>query len=247
MAGRRKGAPDARQSQATSKGSWSIILDLGYETDPVTGRQKRKQKWHTFRGTQKQAEDKLADLLKDVKDGEYVDPSTLTLGAWLPRMVRRLEEANCGRHLRALSRHHRARPGAVDHWADAAAEAPRHASRGVLRRVDRLSADAVVHHTILQQAMRKATKSTAHRVNIAADLDHKPRRPRTSATSAGCTAGRRSSPRPSSRRRTAAGPQPAAFYTLALDSGARKGELCGLTWANLDLDAGQDVTSCSSS
>jgi integrase len=34
-----------------------------------------------------------------------------------------------------------------------------------------------------------------------------------------------------------AGPQPAAFYALALDSGARKGELCGLSWGNLDLDA----------
>lgn len=66
-----------------SKGSWSIILDLGYETDPATGRQKRKQRWHTVQGTRKQAEDKLADLLKEVKDGQYVDTSTLTLGAWL--------------------------------------------------------------------------------------------------------------------------------------------------------------------
>jgi integrase len=33
-------------------------------------------------------------------------------------------------------------------------------------------------------------------------------------------------------------PQPAAFYTLALDSGARKGELCGLKWTDIDLDAG---------
>jgi integrase len=33
------------------------------------------------------------------------------------------------------------------------------------------------------------------------------------------------------------GSQPAAFYTLALDSGARKGELCGLKWTGLDWDA----------
>jgi integrase len=36
----------------------------------------------------------------------------------------------------------------------------------------------------------------------------------------------------------AAGPQPAAFYTLALDSGMRKAELCGLPWTDLDLDNG---------
>ena len=30
----------------------------------------------------------------------------------------------------------------------------------------------------------------------------------------------------------------AAFAALALDSGARKGELCGLRWSDLDLEAG---------
>jgi hypothetical protein len=33
----------------------------------------------------------------------------------------------------------------------------------------------------------------------------------------------------------AAGPQAAAFYTLALDSGMRKSELCGLSWRDVDL------------
>ncbi len=36
----------------------------------------------------------------------------------------------------------------------------------------------------------------------------------------------------------AAGPRPAAFYAVALDSGARKGELCGLQWSDLDFDKG---------
>ena len=66
-----------------SKGSWSIILDLGYETDPTTGTIKRRQKWQTFRGTKKDAQDKLTDLLKAAKDGAYVDASKLTLGQWL--------------------------------------------------------------------------------------------------------------------------------------------------------------------
>ena len=35
-----------------SKGSWSIVLDLG--RDPSTG--KRKQQWVTVRGTKKEAE-----------------------------------------------------------------------------------------------------------------------------------------------------------------------------------------------
>jgi integrase len=35
-----------------------------------------------------------------------------------------------------------------------------------------------------------------------------------------------------------AGTQPAAFYALALDSGARKNELCGLQWGDVDLEKG---------
>jgi len=35
-----------------------------------------------------------------------------------------------------------------------------------------------------------------------------------------------------------AGTQTGAFFTLALDSGARKSELLGLQWSDLDLDAG---------
>src|SRR4051812_8354213 len=66
-----------------SKGAWSIILDLGYQLDPGTGLQKRRQKGHTFHGTKKEAEDKLTDLLKEVKDGTVIDPSKLTLVDWL--------------------------------------------------------------------------------------------------------------------------------------------------------------------
>src|SRR5262245_18902705 len=66
------------------KGSWSIIIELGYQTDPKDPTKlRRKQKWHTFRGTKKQAQDKLTDLLKAVKDGQYVDASKITLGEWL--------------------------------------------------------------------------------------------------------------------------------------------------------------------
>jgi len=37
----------------------------------------------------------------------------------------------------------------------------------------------------------------------------------------------------------AEGAQPAAFYTLALETGMRKAELCGLKWSDVDLEAGK--------
>ena len=36
----------------------------------------------------------------------------------------------------------------------------------------------------------------------------------------------------------AAGPQAGALYTVAIDSGARKGELCGLASEHVDLETG---------
>jgi integrase len=73
--------------------------------------------------------------------------------------------------------------------------------------------------------------------NPAADLDHKPRRtrekvPEDAQRHAWTAVEARAFLAPAK----AAGPQTAAFYALALDSGARKGELCGLRWTDLELD-----------
>ena len=65
------------------KGSWNIIIDLGYQPDPDTGQLKRKQKWFTVRGTKRDAEKKLAELLHAANRNEIVEPTKLTLGAWL--------------------------------------------------------------------------------------------------------------------------------------------------------------------
>ena len=40
------------------EGSWSLVLDLGYQTDPATGLRKRKQQWITIKGTRRDAEHK---------------------------------------------------------------------------------------------------------------------------------------------------------------------------------------------
>lgn len=65
------------------EGSWSLILDLGYRRDLVTGKSKRQQKWITFRGTKKDAQTKLTELLNDQHKGVFVEPTKRTLGEWL--------------------------------------------------------------------------------------------------------------------------------------------------------------------
>ena len=69
------------------EGSWSLILELGYQPDPKTGAMKRKQKWITFKGNQRQAEKKLAELVNAHNNNELVEPSKLTVREWLLEWV----------------------------------------------------------------------------------------------------------------------------------------------------------------
>src|SRR5262245_23114242 len=70
------------------KKSWRIALEFGYQRDPVTGQTKRIQKFITFRGTKRKAQDKLQDLLSAATHGEFVEPSKLALGEWLTEWLR---------------------------------------------------------------------------------------------------------------------------------------------------------------
>lgn len=62
-----------------SKGSWSLVIDVG--RDEETG--KRHQRWHTVKGTKRDAERALREILHSLERGTYVAPSTLTVGEWL--------------------------------------------------------------------------------------------------------------------------------------------------------------------
>ena len=53
------------------KDSWTVVLSMGF--DAVTG--KRQQQWISVKGTKKDAERKLAELLHQVDTGEFVKPN----------------------------------------------------------------------------------------------------------------------------------------------------------------------------
>ncbi len=59
--------------------SYNIVLNLG--TDPATG--KRKQQWITVKGTKKEAEKKLSELLHQLDTGNFMKPGKLTLADYL--------------------------------------------------------------------------------------------------------------------------------------------------------------------
>ena len=65
-----------------SPGHFAIILD---QRDPATG--KRKRKWHSFKGTKREAQVECSRLITAITGGTYQEPSKVTLGDFLTRWV----------------------------------------------------------------------------------------------------------------------------------------------------------------
>lgn len=78
------------QIRKRSKDSWSVIVYLG--RDPVTGKERRK--WYTVKGTKKEAEKYLTELLHQINTTGYVDPGKLTFGDYLTRWLEDYAKAN---------------------------------------------------------------------------------------------------------------------------------------------------------
>ena len=68
-----------------SPGRWAIVLD-------VPGRSgKRRRKWHSFKGTKREAQVECARLLTEVSKGSYVDTSKLTVAEHVSARVAQWE------------------------------------------------------------------------------------------------------------------------------------------------------------
>lgn len=70
--------------------SWSIVLSTG--RNATTG--KRERRWLSVKGTRKDAEKRLTELLGQVDTGSYVQPVKETLGGFLERWVKDYAWAN---------------------------------------------------------------------------------------------------------------------------------------------------------
>jgi len=74
------------------KRSWQLKFDAG--TDPQAGR--RITKYHSFKGSKREAEVELTRLLASADRGAYVDPSKITLNEFLDRWELEWAQSNLG-------------------------------------------------------------------------------------------------------------------------------------------------------
>lgn len=217
--------------------SWAVVVDLG--RDPGTG--KRRQKWHTVKGTKRDAERELARLVNELNAGQYVAPAILTVGEYLEQW---LED-----HAR-----HRVRPTTLESYQ---AMVDHHLLPGLgATRLDRLtplqlqrfysaqlaqgrrdgkpgglSPRTVQYmHACLRQALNQAVKLGLLAKNPAEAVSP-PRAPEPELTvwTADQTAAFLEAARPSRYY---------PLYVLAVYTGLRRGELLGLRWQDVDLTRG---------
>lgn len=220
------------------KNRWSLVLDLGYVTDPATGKRKRQQKWISFHGTKTKAGERLTELVRAVNHNEFVEPSKMTLIDWLRtwieksvkppmrrpetyRIYKSIIETHIAKSPVALILLQRLRGTDLERYYADLKAAP---------------ASISVHHAILHRALRKAVKDRLLTVNPATDLER--RRPTTDHTAARLHCWTALEAQRFLTATQTAGAQSAAFFALALDTGARKSELHGLLWTDVDLDTG---------
>jgi len=213
--------------------SWTLTVEAG--RDPVTGR--RKQKFRTFKGTERQAETAVARFIAEVDMGVDVEPSRPTvavyLGEWLDRQAhkvqaRSLKRRTFERYQELVRLHANPAIGAIPLGKLRAV----HVERAYQAARDKgLSERTVLHlHRPLFTALRDAVRLQYISRNVAESVE--PPRPRT----------REVEPLEVSRipviLGAIAGTDLEVPTLIALGTGMRRGEVLGLRWKDLDLDAG---------
>lgn len=225
-----------------SKTSWSLVIDQGRD---ASGR--RKQKWVRFevprnvpaREAHKQAEAKLAELLHQVSIGTFVDASRTTLVEylrdWHGKAVAPLKRPETARvYLSMIERHIATAPiGTVP------LQKLRASDLEAFYATLKLSpASVTVCHAVLGRALKMAVRDRLIVANPAAAVEDRPRPSKDHAHGAREHCWSADEARRVLAAAKADGPQVSAFFALAIDTGARKSELLGLTWSHVDLDAG---------
>jgi integrase len=71
-----------------SPGHWAIVIDV---REPQTG--KRKRRWHSFRGTKREAQVKKAELIAAMSHGSYVEHSKITVAEFVRSRIDQWEAA----------------------------------------------------------------------------------------------------------------------------------------------------------
>jgi integrase len=218
-----------------SPGHWAIILDA---RDPQTG--KRKRRWHSFRGTKRQAQIECSKLIAAVTTGTDAEPGRQTvaqfLERWLVHMASQISPRSHERYTEIVRKNIVTALGSVkltklrsrqiaEAYTNALAHGRKDGKGGLA------SSTVVYMHRILKQALTQAVAwHELGRNEAAAVRPPKIERKQMKVLDADATVDLIESARHTS-----------LFIPilLAVTTGMRRGEIAALRWGSVDLDKAQ--------
>jgi len=217
-----------------SPGHWAIILDARDASGA------RKRRWHSFAGTKRQAQVEAARLISELQNGTRIDPSRMTVSAFLERWIEHMQGQVSPRSHERYAELCRKNLTPLLGGLALTKLQPAHISQAYAKALTSgrrdgqggLSARTVGHmHRVLHEALQHAVRWRMLPRNPAADVKPpKVERKQMKVLDASATAEMIEAARPYS-----------AFMPILLGAlcGLRRGEIAALRWRSVDLKAGQ--------
>lgn len=219
------------------KDTWALIIDVG--KDPETG--KRKQRWFTFKGTKREAENELARLVHEANQGTLPDATKLTVGQYLERWLQdyvrtSTSQRTYDRYRQVIQLHLAPALGSIrladlrplhlqGYYTKALAEGRKDGRQGGLH-----PRTVLQHHRIIHEALEHAVRWQLVPRNVA-DAVTPPRVEHREAVM----------PAEDDVQRLLEAARGDRMYIpilLAVTAGLRRGEIAGLRWRDIDFEAG---------
>lgn len=219
--------------QQRSKGTWRIRVDRGYVVDQETGERRRKQYTETVKGTKKQAEEHMREILRTLDRGEFVEPSKKTFREWLDEWQKAVVARKAVRtqetYKSDIELHIKLALGDYPLQKIQATDLQTYYNGLALSQ-----STVARHHIIIHSALDAALKLGYVTRNVAKLVPHKPKQGNEQQDAIEhCWTAQEATQ--FLKAAAEEGTQACVFYTLALETGMRKGELCGLKWQDVDL------------
>jgi integrase len=209
-------------------GTWCAVYDEG-----LTEAGKRRQRWKGGFATRKEAQAFLNDTLSKIGDGSYVQPSKQTVGAylveeWLPAIAGTVRPLTATQYASLVRNRIKPRIGHLR--LQALTGGHLNAMYRELEQEGLSAASLRQTHAVVSRALRDAVRWGRVQRSAAQAADP-PALPDTRATAWTATELGRF-------LEHVDGDRLYALWRLAATTGMRRGELLGLTWLTVDLDAG---------
>jgi integrase len=218
-----------------SPGHWAIVLDV---RDPSTG--KRRRRWHSFRGTKRQAQLECARLISEIQGGVYLEPNKLTfaqfLDHWLSHAKSRVSPRTHERYTEIVAKNIVPLLGGVRltnvRPTQIAGAYVKALSDGRRVGIGGLSPTTVIYmHRLIKQALAQAVRWEMLAKNPAAAVDP-PKLERSAMITYDMA-------QTAELLELARGTRLFIPVVLAILCGLRRGEIAALRWRDVDLLTGQ--------